>query len=160
MDKNGKEPRSKARAQRPEVRVDEKGKARAQRSVGEKIMACDLMLGDLVWSEIGGSIALVESLSEDGVIGTRNKSFRIPSDEVRAVKITDAALKAMGFKKNVVINGLFYVEDPKEVTVVDVGGGRWEVDVCEGDGKVTDVRYVHELLHVLRMFGLEPGRRW
>lgn len=137
--KERKEPRWKARALRP----------------GE------LMIGDLVWSEITERYARVAQLGAWGGIGTENGKFEVPNDKVSGVRITGEILKAMGLKQNKVVEHQYFTELPVEMNVEGEDGESWLVNVFEhGSGQVLDgviVRYVHELQHVVRMMGVELG---
>lgn len=144
MEKNGKEPRSKARA---------------LRQTGETLRACDLMIGDLVWSEITERYARVDQLCSWGGIGTENGKFEVPNDKVSGVPITGELLKGMGFEQNKEDSSKFYTKCRLDITLEHLIRNKWNVNVswCHHyeviDGVV--VQYVHELQHVLRILPMD-----
>jgi hypothetical protein len=160
-----KEPCSKARVLRPESA----GKARALKDYSSidphffkpaALPPGELMIGDLVWSELTARYVKVVALDEgSATVGTISRAFMVPADDVRAVKITGEVLTAMGLKESGFAEGPYYTEAPVAVAVEMFHDGKWLVNIYDDEKAQTmeglEVRYVHELQHALRVMGVE-----
>ena len=140
--------------------MENKGKEKEPRSKARALRPGELMIGDLVWSELTARYAKVVALDEgSATVGTISRAFMVPADDVRAVEITGEVLMAMGLKESGFAEGQYYTGTPVEVTVEMFHDGKWLVNIYDDETAKTmeglEVRYVHELQHALRVMGVE-----
>lgn len=135
--------------------------------------ASDLMIGDWVFSFHAGRNIQIRELLEDSVVCSKN--LRISADEniviesydnISPIQLTEEILEKNGFKKKV-----WWKYRESDVTTYAIGEGFhielsenefWLVDNCSDYGDygyesnwIVEVKYVHELQHILRLCKIE-----
>lgn len=114
--------------------------------------ADELMKGDWVLDKHGDSIQVREIL-EDGINGEWDGSecYGVEAyiDEIKPIPIDEDILEKNGWKAG---ERGEYRREPYKLFQTKKG---W--DFCYGFQGITDIRFVHELQHILRMLGCEGG---
>ena len=127
--------------------------------------ANELMIGDIVMTP-SGDISRVTQIVKDGYgiyVAVMNDKFNYYVDGIDGVHLTEAILYANGYQREVVADTIHFVSPDRRLILQNdvryLNSNRdWYIHIDSTEMSTigsAEFTYVHELQHILRLFGFD-----